>query len=102
MDKTVKVVEKGHDILQTFINYQNKADGIDRPDLFTVDKSKTLDDIAMETSEVATYLSSLIKLIPMQSELSRIGRKLESEGKIKCDIGDSYAELALKYFKENN
>lgn len=99
MNKTAAVVERGHELLGQLIYYQNTRDGVDRPGLFVIDKSKTLDQFAMDVSEVATYLSSLQKLIPMQSELSEIGRKLEAQGKITVTAGDSYAESALMYIK---
>lgn len=100
-DKTKAVVDRGHELLQAFLSLQNEQDGIDRPDLFSIDKSKTLDQIAMDVTEVATYLSTLIKLVPMQAELTDLGRRLESEGKISVLAGDSYSDLALEYIKSN-
>lgn len=99
--KTQTVIDNGHEFLRRALSAQCDIDGIDRPELFSVDKTKTLDKIALDANEVATYLSALKQLIPMQSELTDIGRKLEKEGKIDCDIGDSYAELALQYIKSN-
>lgn len=100
-EKIKTVVDRGHQLLQQLLDYQNAKDGIDRPALFAIDKSKTLDQFAMDTTEVATYLSSLQKLIPMQADLSDVGRKLEASGKIVVDFGDSYAEKALDYLKAN-
>ena len=97
--KTEKVVERGCELLQQLINYQTANDGVDRPALFSFDKSKTLDQFTMDVEEVATYLTSIQKLIPMQAELASLGRKLEASGKIVVDGGESYAEKALAYLK---
>lgn len=99
MKSTIDVVQKGIELLALCQKLQSNIDGVDRPDLFSVDKSKTLDQFAKDISEAAIYHGMLLKLIPMQERLSEMGRKLESCGQIKVEIGDSYANVALAYFE---
>ena len=99
MKSTLEVVERGHELLSLCQKLQSDIDGIDRPDLFSVYKSKTLDQFAQDIGEAAMYHSMLLKLIPMQERLSEIGKKLEDCGHIKLNLGDSYAEAALTYYE---
>lgn len=99
MKTTAQIVERGIDLLSLCQKLQSDVDGISRPDIFSVDKSKELDQFAMDINETALYLGMLLKLIPMQEKLSEIGKKLENSGQIKMNIGDSFAEAALGFFE---
>lgn len=99
MKTTIEVVRKGHELLALCQELQSGIDGVERPSLFSVDKSKTLDQFAIDINDTAINLSYLVKLIPMLERLSEMGRKLENRGEIKIEISDSYAEAALAYFE---
>lgn len=93
-----KEIERGIELLRLCQNLQTQRDGIDRPDLFVIDKSKTLDEFAQDIQRAAINLSALKKLIPMADQLSELGRALEDAGRIKVDYGDDYSQKALEFF----
>lgn len=92
-----EAIEKGVVLLKLCQRLQSEKDGVDRPDPGVIDKSKTLDQFAMEIMESITYMTALYKFIPMSLQLAELGRLLEEQGKIKPDYGDDYSRLALDY-----
>lgn len=96
-DKLKQEILRGEELLWLCQELQSEKDGVDRPTHDSIDKSKTLDAFAMDVSRSATHMVSLIKFFPMMDKLASIGKKLELEGKIKLDLGDSYSEAALQY-----
>jgi len=98
MDNKSKVaVEKGIELLKLCSQLQTDKDGVNRPEPGVVDKTKTPDQFAKDINESITYMSSLYKLLPMMEQLSKLGRTLESEGKISVDFGEEFDSAALKY-----
>lgn len=95
-------IERGVELLKLCQTLQSEKDGIDRPELHVIDKTKTLDQFARDISKSATWMSSLYKLVPMMDDLAKLGRKLESEGRISVDYGEDYSEAALNYLLEQN
>lgn len=95
-------IERGVELLQLCQKLQSEKDGIDRPELHVIDKTKTLDEFAMDISKAATWMYSLYKLVPMMENLAALGRKLESDGKISVDAGESYSEAVLNYLLVQN
>ncbi len=95
-------IEKGVELLALCQKLQSEKDGVDRPDLHVIDKSKTLDKFAMDISATSNLLHSLYTLIPMMDSLSNLGRELEKDEKIKVDFGDDYSKLALDYLISQN
>lgn len=94
--------DRGIELLQLCSELQSEKDGVDRPAINQIDKSKTLDDFAIDIQTAATNMTALYKLFPLMNDLSALGRKLESEGKLKAEIGDDYSRLALDYFLAEN
>ncbi|CAK3965570.1 conserved hypothetical protein [Vibrio crassostreae] len=92
-------IEKGVELLWLCQQLQSEKDGIDRPAHFQIDKSKTLDQFAQGVSRSVTNMTALYKLFPIEGRLSNLGRKLEKQGLIEVNYGDSYAESALAYFE---
>lgn len=90
-------IERAEELIWHCQELQSKEDGVVRPGFMDFDKSKTLDQFAKDINKSATYISTLRKLIPMMNDLSKLGRKLESEGAIKLDAGDDYSRTALDY-----
>lgn len=90
-------VEKGIELLQLCADLQSEKDGIDRPKINQIDPTKTLDQFARDIQTAATNMSALNKLFPLLNDLSELGRKLEADGKITVDYGDSFADAALNY-----
>ncbi|MBL0710987.1 MAG: hypothetical protein JJV99_08255 [Colwellia sp.] len=97
-----KQIESGVELLELCNELQTEKDGVNRPKLFKTDKSKTLDKFAMDVSQAATNMNSLYMLFPMMNDLAELGRKLESEGKIEVDYGDSLSRAALNYLLTEN
>lgn len=97
-----KQIERGIELLELCNELQTEKDGVNRPKLFEIDKSKTLDQFAMDISQAATNMSSLHMLFPMMNDLAELGRKLESESKIEVDVGDSLSIAALNYLLTEN
>lgn len=90
-------VDRGIELLELCQKLQSEKDGVDRPALHSFDKSKTLDDFAMDISAAAANMASLHKLFPMMNDLAALGRKLEANGLISPDVGDDYSRSALNY-----
>ena len=91
-------IERGIELLKLCQGFQSEKDGIDRPEPFLIDKTKTLDQFAQDIGQAITNMSALYKLIPMMTQLADVGRKLSAEGKIQVDSGDDYAKKALEFF----
>lgn len=90
-------INRGMELLVLCQHLQSEKDGIVRPEPGEVDKTKTFDDFAHDIGRAITNMSALHKLIPMMLELGELGRKLESEGKIKVGYGDDYSSAALMF-----
>lgn len=76
---------------------QSAKDGVDRPSKNSMDKSKILDDFAMDIRRSGTFMVSLLQILPMIYRLTELGRKLEAEGKITVNYGDSYPDAVVNY-----
>lgn len=97
-EKVKAEILRGEELLWLCQDLQSAKDGIDRPSKDCWDKSKTLDDFAMDINRSATYMVSLLKLLPMNDKLTELGKKLEADGKIEpLFIGNSYSDAALNY-----
>ncbi|KAB1469140.1 hypothetical protein FZI27_20235 [Cronobacter sakazakii] len=79
--------------------FQCQKDGIQRPLLGEIDKSKVLDEFALDIVTSATLFLSLYMLQPMAERLASVARKLEQKGLIVVEPGESYAEAALDYME---
>lgn len=90
-EKLKQEILRGEELLWLCQDLQSAKDGVDRPRHNSIDKSKTLDEFALDISRSAAYMVSLMKLLPMRDKLADLRRKLEAEGKITPDAGDSYA-----------
>ena len=90
-------ISKAEEFIWLCQDLQTEKDGVIRPGFMDFDKSKTLDQFAMDINKSATYISSLGKLIPMMNDLSKLGRKLEAEGTISVTAGDGYSRAVLDY-----
>lgn len=97
-----KQIERGVELLELCSELQTEKDGVNRPKLFEIDKSKTLDQFSMNVSQAVTNINSLHVLIPLMNDLAELGRKLESEGKIEVNAGDSLSRAALNYLLTEN
>jgi len=94
--------DRGVELLQLCSDLQSEKDGVNRPKINQIDKSKTLDQFAMDIQVAATNMTALYKLFPLMNDLSALGRKLQADGKISADWGDDYSRLALDYFLSEN
>jgi hypothetical protein len=92
-----KEIQKGIELLKLCQQLQTQQDGIQRPDVGVVDKSKVLDQFAIDVNQSISLMSSLYQLIPMRTKLAELGMNLERQGKIKIAVGEDYADIALKY-----
>lgn len=90
-------IEKGIELLKLCNRLQSEKDGVTRPDPGDIDKTKTLDQFAIDINESIAYMSTLHTLMPMSIRLAELGRLLEKQGKITPSCGDDYAMLALDY-----
>jgi hypothetical protein len=91
-------IDRGIELLTLCQRYQTEKDGIDRPEPFVVDRTKTLDQFARDIGQAATNMAALHKLIPMMKCLADLGRTLDAAGKIVVEPGDSYSDKALEFF----
>ncbi|ODS23602.1 hypothetical protein AB835_08295 [Candidatus Endobugula sertula] len=96
-------VERGVELLALCQQLQSEKDGVDRPAVGSIDKSKVLDDFAMDISQAITWHNTLLKLVPLMQGLSQLGRKLEEDGRINPQIGDDYKRYVgqLESFKQS-
>lgn len=93
-------VDRGIELLAHCQKLQSEKDGIDRPDLWVMDKSKVLDDFAMDISNAAMNMSALYKLYPMLEKLTKIGKQLHEKGLIDVDYGDDFSLKAIDYLEQ--
>ena len=100
MNYIEKIVDNGKNILDEYLEMKNKIDGVNRPKIFEIDKTKTIDELSSQVGEVALYLTSLLQLVRMKDDLISIGRDLIDEGKLELSIGDSISEKTLEYLKD--
>lgn len=97
-----KDIDRGIELLKLCQKLQSEKDGVARPAPGEIDKTKTLDQFAMDISAACTNMAALHKLIPMVLQLAELGRKLEADKKITVDIGDDYSTAALKFIRAEN
>ena len=95
-------IARGIEILEQCLSLQSEKDGVARPQLNAIDKSKTLDQFAKDVNMTAVWLSNLYKLIPLRMDLSVLGRKLEKDGKIQVEYGGDYSRIALDFLLKEN
>jgi hypothetical protein len=96
-DRLKNEILRGEELIWFCQDLQSEKDGVDRPKHHEIDKSKTLDQFAIDIGRSAVYMVSLLKLYPMQDKLAKIGRKLESDGVIRVDYGEDYSEAAIEH-----
>lgn len=92
-------IERGIELLRLCQKLQCEKDGIDRPDPFVFDKTKTLDQFAQDIGQAITNMAALHKLMPMMGQLSELGRTLHAAGKITVNNGDEFSQKALEFFE---
>ncbi|RQT37451.1 hypothetical protein DF037_01590 [Burkholderia contaminans] len=92
-------IDRGIELLSLCQKLQSEKDGVDRPDAIEIDKSKTLDQFAIDVNTAITNMTSLRNLLPQFLRLAELGRKLEAEGKISVDYGGSYSSAALDFVR---
>jgi hypothetical protein len=97
-----KQIERGIELLSLCNDLQTQKDGVDRPKIGEFDKSKVLDEFAMDISQASTNMTSLHMLFPLMNDLALLGRKLVDDGKLNVTIGDSLSRSALDYILEQN
>lgn len=94
--------DRGIELLQLCSDLQSEKDGVPRPKINDIDKSKTLDQFAMDIQTAATNMKALYNLFPLMNDLSALGRKLHADGKISAGWDGDYSRLALDYFLAEN
>ncbi len=52
-------IERGVELIELCQKLQSEKDGVNRPKIGEIDKTKTLDPFAMDISKTATWLCSL-------------------------------------------
>ncbi len=92
-------IDRGLELLKLCQQLQSEKDGVNRPEPFVIDKTKTLDQFAMDIGTACTNMVALHKLIPMMLQLTELGRKLEAEKKLTVDYGDDYSIAAIKFIR---
>ncbi|WP_244797392.1 hypothetical protein [Caballeronia grimmiae] len=92
-------VERGIELLALCQKLQSEKDGVERPDPFAIEKSKALDQFAMDVNTAITNMAALRKLLPQMLSLAELGRKLANEGKITVDHGEDYSSAALRFVR---
>lgn len=86
-----QAIERGTELLTLCQRLQSEGNGVDRPAPGVFDKTKTLDTFAMDIDATIRHLHALSTLYPMMIALSRLGRKLEAEGKITRGRDEGYS-----------
>jgi len=90
-------IDRGIELLKLCQKLQSEKDGVDRPEPFLVDKTKTNDQFAQDVTTAITNMAALHRFIPQMQSLGKLGQKLAAEGKITVDYGDDYSEAALNF-----
>lgn len=92
-------IDRGIELLRLCQQLQSEKDGVNRPDPFVIDKTKTLDQFAQDICAAINNMTALDKLLPMMIQLGELGRKLEQDGKVSLVVGDDYYTTALKFVR---
>lgn len=95
-------IERGIELLKLCQKLQSEKDGVDRPEPFIIDKSKTLDQFAKDIGTAVINMAALYKLMPMMTTLAQLGKELNEDGKIVVEAGEDYSTAALDYLIANN
>lgn len=95
-------IDRGIELLKECLKLKSEQDGIDRAELFSIDKTKTRDQFARDIENTAMRLASLNTAIPVMNSLHILARRLESDGKITVEAGGNYAVIALNYIMKQN
>ena len=91
------------ELLTLCLQLQSEKDGISRPlpDKAPVGLSDTFDDFARQIHQACLYASMTDSLLALQSRLADTGRKLEQDGQLRVEDGDSYATAALAWLERS-
>lgn len=84
-------IERGKELLELYRALQSEKDGIERP------SSNSINRIEIDICKTTNLLDNLYELMPIKDKLITLGHKLEQEGKIQGEVGDSYVRLAFDY-----
>ena len=91
-------IDRGVELLKLSQILQSEKDGVDRPLPGVFDRTKTLDQFAIDVDRAVIHMLHLHQLIPMMLELSELGRHLHKRGEIKVAYGDDFSRAALDHF----
>lgn len=101
MENTAKkAFEIGTNILNLAIKLQSEKDGISRLLVGEMDKTKQVDELSKNADDVSAYLAMSIQTSEQSQRLSKLGKKLEAEGLVTMNWGDSYSQTALNYLED--
>jgi len=93
-----KDINRGIELLQLCQQLQSEKDGINRPDPGVFDKTKQLDQFAIDIEIAIKYMESLHKIMPMVLQLADLGRLMAREGIIVSpEWGGSFSRAALDH-----
>lgn len=92
-------IGRGIELLVLCQQLQSEKDGIVRPEPGEHDKTKTLDDFAVDVDRAISNMTLLRRLVPMMLQLDEIGRKLEASGQLSVRVGEDYSVAALKFLR---
>ncbi|HAV1871855.1 TPA: hypothetical protein JG951_003126 [Enterobacter hormaechei subsp. steigerwaltii] len=76
----------------------SEKDGVVRqaPDVYSRDR----DEFSERIVEACMHAKMLEHLLPMYSQLAAVGEEMERQGKIRVNVGQSYARVALGHLLE--
>ena len=100
-DNNNSVSHQTIELLTRCLQLQSEKDGIQRP---TPDKALVgmpVDDFTRQNHQACLYASMTDSLLALQSRLADTGRKLEQDGQLRVEDGDSYATAALAWLERS-
>lgn len=95
-----EIIERAIELLVQLQTKQSIEDGINRPHPLEFDRSKQVDDFALDIQEVITYLLLSKENNKSIDRLTQIGKKLIESNKVSENFDVKYSEVALDYIEK--
>ena len=96
---TDQAAQRGIELLNDLLATKSAADGVPRSPIGVIGPKDGYDQVSKDVQEVVMLIFAAQLAVPLMERLADLGRKLEAQGAIKVDHGDSFAEKALDHLQ---
>lgn len=89
--------QRGIELLNELIALQTTMDGVQRA---SIGEFGHMDDYSRRVHEIGFFMQSAALAMPVIQQLNDLGRTLSELGHVKVDYGDTYADRALQFLRQ--